>query len=315
MKRLFWIAVVVALALPCATAAQKMAAIAAFTVRAADGQLVPVLSPDDVEVFEDSAPRRVIALDKHDETTPATVIFVIDDLHLEFQSTPRTRDLMLHMAREAIRSGDRAGVVATGSPAGSPGLSFGSRAIEAAVPRMMGRGLKPAQLLDGARRRERRGNAETAFRTIGSLLSELEPMPGRKIIVLISSGWEGGHEETIATLARDASAAHVVIDGLEPRGIDGDTPPQNPPVDPGTWNAYRREALDSLLALTAGTGGTVLAKPGDLGSAIRVVNADAREYYLVRYETATGVGAETRLMIRTKNPRLAVSHANWGSSR
>ncbi len=69
-------------------------------------------------------------------------LLFIDDLHLDFRSTPRTRDLIKRMMRLLIHEGDMFGIVSTGHSSISEQLTYDRQILESAISRVTGGGLK-----------------------------------------------------------------------------------------------------------------------------------------------------------------------------
>src|SRR5678816_4754150 len=68
-------------------------------------------------------------------------LLFIDDLHLDFRSTPRTRDLIKRMMRLLIHEGDMFGIVSTGTSSISEQLTYDRQILESAIARVPRRGL------------------------------------------------------------------------------------------------------------------------------------------------------------------------------
>src|SRR5689334_7028966 len=112
-------------------------------VRDARDQFVSDLKVDEFEVLEDGVPQNLVSLvlthggrvfnvqspppaaapegiilppvrPTNDAAGRVFLIF-IDDLHLDFRMTPRTRDLMQRMLKNLVHDGDMFGIVSTGT--------------------------------------------------------------------------------------------------------------------------------------------------------------------------------------------------------
>ncbi len=59
-------------------------------------------------------------------------LIFIDDLHLDFRMTPRTRDLMKRMLKNLVHDGDMFGIVSTGTSSISEQLTYDRQVLEAA---------------------------------------------------------------------------------------------------------------------------------------------------------------------------------------
>jgi VWFA-related protein len=191
-------------------------------VRDNRGQFVADLRPDELEVFEDGvrqelasfelvhggrvysllnppparAPEGMILPTTRPANDAAGRIFLIfiDDLHLDFRQTARTRKLMLDMLRSLIHEGDMFGIVTTGTSSYSHDLTYDRQVLEAAVERISGSGLRIDDILRGSSLQrtnlELRHNAHVAFMTAYDLMRNLEKVQNRrKAVIYISSGY------------------------------------------------------------------------------------------------------------------------------
>ena len=122
-------------------------------------------------------------------------LIFIDDLHLDFRLTPRTRDLMQKMLRNLIHEGDMFGIVSTGNSSISEQLTYDRQVLEAAVSRVTGSGLRPEDYIKTVQGSqgpaELRYRAHVAFSTAYELMRNLESLRNRrKAVLYISSGYD-----------------------------------------------------------------------------------------------------------------------------
>jgi VWFA-related protein len=122
-------------------------------------------------------------------------ILFIDDLHLDFRSTPRTRDLMKRMLKNLIHEGDMFGIVTTGTSGVSQQLTYDRRVLEDAVERITGSALRPSEILSATWGSqgplEVRHRTHVAFEVLNDLLQNLEKIQNRrKAILYLSSGYD-----------------------------------------------------------------------------------------------------------------------------
>jgi VWFA-related protein len=128
-------------------------------------------------------------------------LLFIDDLHLDFQNTPRTRDLLKRMLRNLIHEGDMFGIVTTGTSSISQQLTYDRQVLESAISRVTGGGLKPEDIIKGMQGAqgptELRYRAHVAFSTAYDLMKNLEKLQNRrKAVLYISSGYDFNPFET-----------------------------------------------------------------------------------------------------------------------
>ena len=122
-------------------------------------------------------------------------LLFIDDLHLDFQSTPRTRDLIQRMLRNLIHEGDMFGIVTTGTSSISQQLTYDRQVLESAISRITGGGMRPDDIIKGMQSSqgptELRYRAHVAFSTAYELMKNLEALRNRrKAVIYVSSGYD-----------------------------------------------------------------------------------------------------------------------------
>ena len=122
-------------------------------------------------------------------------LILIDDLHLEFKQTLRTRDLLRRVLRTLVHDGDLFGIVSTGTSSIAEDLTYDRQVLEAAIERVAGSGLAPSDIIKGQQGRqgnpELRYRAHVAFRTAYDLVNNLAKLRNRrKAVVYISSGYD-----------------------------------------------------------------------------------------------------------------------------
>jgi VWFA-related protein len=143
----------------------------------------------------------------------------IDDLHLDFQSTPRTRDLIKKMLRNLIHEGDMFGMVSTGTSSISEQLTYDRQILESSISRITGGALKPKEIIEGGQGAngptELRHRAHVAFSTAYDLMRNLEKVQNRrKAVIYISSGYDFNPFET-GRLEEQARRMHVETSDLQ----------------------------------------------------------------------------------------------------
>jgi VWFA-related protein len=192
-------------------------------VRDARDQFVSDIRPDELEVYEDgvrqqiasfvltnggrvynvlepppaAAPEGIIlpaARPRNDVAGRVFLIF-IDDLHLDFGSTPRTRMILKDMLRNLVHEGDMFGIVTTGTSSISQQLTYDRQILESAIDRITGGGMRPDQIIQSIETAqgptELRYRAHVAFSTAYDLMKNLEQLRNRrKAVLYISSGYD-----------------------------------------------------------------------------------------------------------------------------
>ena len=123
-------------------------------------------------------------------------LIFIDDLHLAFNLTIRTRDLMRRMLRVLVHDGDMFGIVSTGTSSIAEDLTYDRQVLEAAIDRVTGSGLGPDDIITSMQmgrqgHPEIRYRAHVAFKTAYDLMRKLENLRNRrKAVIYISTGYD-----------------------------------------------------------------------------------------------------------------------------
>jgi VWFA-related protein len=186
-------------------------------------QLIADLKPHEIEILEDGVKQEIVSFvlthggrvfnmqapppaptqegiilpQRRPTSDQAGRIFLIfiDDFHLQFRETPRTRDLIKRMMRNLIHEGDMFGIVSTGHSSISEQLTYDRQVLESAIERITGGGLTPKEITQGLASAqgpaELRHRAHVAFMTAYDLMRNLERVQNRrKAVIYISSGYD-----------------------------------------------------------------------------------------------------------------------------
>ncbi len=192
-------------------------------VRDGRGQFVADLKASDFEVLEDGQkqevaslvlihggrafnvqapppppPQEGIILPASRPTSDAAgriFVFFVDDLHLTFRDTARTRELFKKFTKNLVHDGDMFGIVTTGPSSLSIQLTYDKKVLEEAISRITGDGLKPSDILNQSRGSngpmELRYRAHVAFSTAYELMKNMEKVHNRrKAVIYVSSGYD-----------------------------------------------------------------------------------------------------------------------------
>jgi len=122
-------------------------------------------------------------------------LLFVDDLHMDFQQTPRIRDIFRKMLKNLIHDGDMWGMVSTGTSSISIDLTYDRALLDDAINRISGNGLKPTEIIKGQEGAngpvELRYRAHVAFTTANQLMQNLEKLHNRrKAVIWVSSGYD-----------------------------------------------------------------------------------------------------------------------------
>ena len=351
-------------------------------VRNRRGQFQADIAKEDFEVLEDGVPQSLTSFTlvhggRVFQTQTATVapvregimlppsrpvndaagriiIFVIDDLHLEFRDTHRIRRLFRDMAKELIHEGDLFGIVSTGTSSIAIDLTYDRGRMEEAANRITGGGLKPSEIIQqsatGETPQEVMHRANVAFETVYDMLNNLQQTQNRrKAVVLISNGYDfdpfaGSRAGTadsvflnnrnvdptdpsnamfnqgqqfndaelsmrLAELTRQANRANATFYTFDPRGLvaGGDI---DEPVDPVEWETHLRKSQDSLRVLAELTGGIAVVNTNDHTKALRRIDAETSDYYVLGYYSTNPDPTQRRRQIEI---RLKKKDADGGN--
>jgi VWFA-related protein len=186
-------------------------------------QFIADLKPNEIEIYEDGVKQEIVSfvlthggrvfnmvapppapvqegiiLPQRRPTNDAAgriFLIFIDDFHLQFRETPRTRELIKKMLRLLIHEGDMFGIVSTGHSSISEQLTYDRQVLESSIERITGGGLTPKEIVEGMATSqgpaELRHRAHVAFSTAYDLMRNLEKVQNRrKAVIYISSGYD-----------------------------------------------------------------------------------------------------------------------------
>jgi VWFA-related protein len=362
------------------------------------GQFVADLSKDEFEIYEDGVKQTIASMTmshggrvtnvleapppappegiilppvrRVNDTSGRIFLFFVDDLHLQFQSTGRVRELFKKIGRTLLHDGDLFGIVSSGPSSISIDMTYDRGRLEDALKKMTGDGLKPSEIINGASGAggpsELRHRAHVAFSTMEEALNNLEKVHNRrKALVWVSEGYDfkpfqdsrlglrdpsspflqnqtasminnpggvdGGagtgtgsnpmadmqkQSETFsdADLARElneltraANRANTTIYTIDPLGLiaGSDIDEQ---VDPMEWNAFVRKTQDSMRVLAEETGGLAVVNQNDFDKALKRIDAESSDYYVLGYYSSNPDPTRRRrqIEVRVTRPRLNV---------
>ena len=248
-------------------------------------------------------------------------LIFIDDLHLEFDLTPRTRDLMKRIMRNLIHEGDMFGIVSTGPSSIAEDLTYDRQVLEAAIERVTGSGLGPDDILTGQHGREGnpelRYRAHVAFTTAYDLMRNIEKLRNRrKAVIYISTGYDFNPYERsrqnyqtqmygpdinpfmatnslqfaesdlireLSELTKAANRANATFYTIDPRGLVGGQDLGDRQVDPMEWSRHIVKTQDSLRVLADETGGLAIVNRNNFDNALKRIDAETSDYYVLGY--------------------------------
>jgi VWFA-related protein len=123
------------------------------------------------------------------------ILFVVDDLHLDFALTPRVRDLFKKLGKELVHEGDLFGIVSTGTSSIAQDLTYDRTRLDDAAKRITGGGLKPKEIIEqsatGETPQEVMHRAHVAFETTLDVVRNLSSTHNRrKAVIIVSNGYD-----------------------------------------------------------------------------------------------------------------------------
>jgi VWFA-related protein len=106
----------------------------------------------------------------------------------------------------------------------------------------------------------------------------------------------------LGELTRQANRSNVTMYTIDPRGLVGmgDIDEQ---VDPQQWNEYVRKSQDSLRVIAEETGGLAVVNQNDFSKALKRIDAETSDYYVLGYYSKNPDATKRRRQIEVKVTR------------
>jgi VWFA-related protein len=283
-------------------------------------------------------------------------VFLVDDLHLQFQNTPRIRDLFKTIGDTLVHNGDMFGIISTGTSAISVQMTYDKHRFDEAVDQLAGNELSPEDIIKttegGQGPTEVKWRAHVAFSTVNALLESLEKVHNRrKALVYLSDGYDfnpfqdarlGVMDPTspflentfsrdinasvnsqnlqqnsqlvlqqkqvaqfgdtelaseLGALTREANRANVTIYTVDPRGVVAGVADVDQTIDPQQLQDYVQKSQRSLRLLAEDTGGIAVVNQNTLDLALKRIDADTSDYYILAYYSNNPDTAKRRRQI------------------
>ncbi len=288
------------------------------------------------------------------DTAGRIIIFVVDDLHMEFRDTHRVRRLFRDMAKELVHEGDLFGIVSTGTSSIAIDLTYDRGRMEEAANRITGGGLKPSEIIEqssmGQTPQEVMHRANVAFETVYQMLTNLEQAHNRrKAVVLISNGYDfdpfaSSRKGTagagmlnnrnvdpndpnnalfnqgsqfndaelsmrLVELTRQANRANATFYTFDPRGLIAGQDIDEP-VDMVEWESHLRKQQDSLRVVAELTGGIAVVNTNDFSKALKRIDAETSDYYVLGYYSSNPDPTQRRRVIEIRMKKKDADGSN-----
>jgi VWFA-related protein len=110
----------------------------------------------------------------------------------------------------------------------------------------------------------------------------------------------------LADLTRSANRANTTIYTIDPRGLVG-MGDIGDNVDPQQWAEFVRKSQDSLRVLAEETGGIAVVNQNDYGKAIKRIDAETSDYYVLGYYSKNPDRMKRRRQVEVKVARSGMS--------
>lgn len=184
-------------------------------------------------------------------------LLVVDDLHLDFRATPRTRELIRKVLNLLRKEGDSVAIISTGPSSVAVGPTSNLARLTAGLSHITGDSLKANQIADPQWAEERLSRARSAIATVRDAIGVVASRTSGPVVVLyFSNGYaEQSAAADLAELASDAYRANATIYAFDLRMV-GDSVPQP------------SAAAESLNSLAESTGGQLVSSVGGFDSAL-----------------------------------------------
>jgi VWFA-related protein len=104
----------------------------------------------------------------------------------------------------------------------------------------------------------------------------------------------------LGEITRQANRSNVTLYTIDPRGLMTANSDIDQPVDPRQWGEYVRRTQDSLRVLAEDTGGIAVVNMNDFDGALKRIDADSSDYYILGYYSNNPDPTQRRRKIEVK---------------
>src|SRR6266516_2693563 len=276
-------------------------------VRDEKGNFVPDLKKDEFEIFEDGVKQDITSMTvvtggrvnnvlapppegiilpppkPRNDVSGRIFLFFVDDLHLQFHNTGRIRDLFKKISKELVHDGDMFGIVSSGPSSIAIDMTYDKQRLEEAIKKIAGNELSPSDIIQGPSGAEGpsevRYRAHVAFSTVNDILSNLEQVHNRrKALVYVSDGYDFNPFQDARLGTMD-------------------------PNSPFQQNEFVRKSQDSLRVIAEETGGLAVVNQNDFSKALKRIDAETSDYYVLGYISKNPDPTKRRRQIDVKVTR------------
>jgi VWFA-related protein len=106
----------------------------------------------------------------------------------------------------------------------------------------------------------------------------------------------------LSEITRAANRANTTIYTIDPRGLVAGQDIDEP-VDPQEWGEHLRKTQDTMRVLADDTGGYAVVNQNDFDKALKRIDADSSDYYVLGYYSSNPDPSHRRRKIEVKTPR------------
>ena len=109
-------------------------------------------------------------------------------------------------------------------------------------------------------------------------------------------------------LTRTANRANATIYTIDPRGLVGPLSDLDDNVDPQQWASFVQKSQDSLRVLAEETGGIAVVNQNDFGKALRRIDAETSDYYVLGFSSKNPDPTRRRrtIDVKVRRPGLQI---------
>jgi VWFA-related protein len=234
-------------------------------------------------------------------------VFFVDDLHLQFGSTPRVRELFKKISKQLIHDGDLFGIVSSGPSSISVQMTYDKRRLEEAINKMTGAELKPEEIIEQSGMTNS-APSEVRYRVGVEYAGEERPQDPTLTHPRAAAQFSDAElTMMLAELTREANRSNVTMYTIDPRGLVGPLSDLDQEVEPVQWQEFVRKSQDSLRVLAEETGGLAVVNQNDFDKALERIDAETSDYYVLGYYSTNPDPTQRRRKIEVRVTRPNVS--------
>ena len=320
------------------------------TVTDKKGNIVKDLTADDFEIYENNIKQTVtnfsfvelrseqtskesipIAPNKlKREQVRRTMVFVVDNLRLSFQSMMLVRQALKRFVDEQMQPNDLVAIIRTAGDIGlAQQFTSDKRQLYATIEQMR---WYPPGIARSAAGYEEEDVIIGTLGTLGYIASGMRQLPGRKTLFFLSDGLKLDITDEAGTVSDDgqivnraqrltelANRSSVIINTIDMRGLvaagqpGGQTLAEADSLSAALPGPKFYQTQEGLLFLAAETGGQAFVNSNNIQGSISTLLEDQKDYYLLAYQPDESVFDSkkrkyNKLEIRLKRPDLKVRY-------